>query len=175
VPVNRRISIGGPRTGPMRGSPPLTLADVRRAAARLDGVTHPTPVLTSSTLDALVAAEVLLKAEGLQRVGAFKFRGPYNAISTLSEDVLARGVCACSSGNHAQAVALVARLCGAEATILMPHDRRRAEQLAATKAYGAHVVGFDRYGEGSRGADARARTVARAAPRAPVRRSARDG
>ncbi len=99
-----------------------------------------------ATLDALVGAEVLLKAEGLQRIGAFKFRGAYNAISSLSADVLARGVCATSSGNHAQAVALAARLCGAEATILMPDDAP-AGKLAATKGYGARVVGYDRYGE----------------------------
>jgi threonine dehydratase len=144
--VNGRISIGAAHTGPMPGSPPLTLADVRGAAARLDGVAHRTPVLTSSTLDALVGAEVLLKVEGLQRVGAFKFRGAYNAISSLSDGALARGVCACSSGNHAQAVALAARLCGAPATILMPHDAPPSK-LAATKAYGADVVGYDRYGE----------------------------
>jgi threonine dehydratase len=130
----------------MPGSRPPTLADVRLAAARLEGVAHRTPVLTSSTLDALVGAVVLLKAEGLQRGGAFKFRGAYNAISSLRQDVLTRGVCACSSGNHAQAVALAARLCGAQATILMPHDAPPSK-LAATKGYGAHVVGYDRYGE----------------------------
>jgi len=137
--------VRSPDTAPVPPAIP-TLADVRSAAERLDGIAHRTPVLTSQTLDALVGAEVLLKAEGLQRIGAFKFRGAYNAISSLSADVLARGVCACSSGNHAQAVALAARLCDAEATILMPHDAP-ASKLAATRAYGAQVIGYDRYGE----------------------------
>jgi len=123
-----------------------SLDDVRGAAARLDGVAHRTPVLTSRTLDDLVGAEVLLKAEGLQRIGAFKFRGAYNAISSLEAGVLERGVCACSSGNHAQAVALAARLCGTRATILMPHDAP-ASKLAATQSYGARVIGYDRYEE----------------------------
>jgi len=124
----------------------LTLDDVRRAATRLDGVAHHTPVLTSRTLDGLVAAEVHLKAEGLQRAGAFKFRGAYNTISSLTEDELARGVCAGSSGNHAQAVALAARLCGTRATILMPRDAP-AGKRAATAGYGAEIVEYDRYGE----------------------------
>ncbi|MEA2138721.1 MAG: threo-3-hydroxy-L-aspartate ammonia-lyase [Solirubrobacteraceae bacterium] len=130
----------------MPTSTPPTLDDVRRAARRLRGVAHRTPVLTSTTLDTLVGATVFLKAEGLQRAGAFKFRGAYNAISSLDAGVLARGVCACSSGNHAQAVALAARLCDTRATILMPHDAPAAK-LAATRAYGAEVVGYDRYGE----------------------------
>ena len=126
--------------------PPPSLDDVRAAARRLHGIAHRTPVLTSRTLDARVGAEVFLKAEGLQRAGAFKFRGAYNAISSLSADVLERGVCACSSGNHAQAVALAARLCDTSATILMPHDAP-AGKLAATRGYGAQVVGYDRYTE----------------------------
>jgi threonine dehydratase len=101
-------------------------------------------VLTSRTLDALATAEILLKAEGLQRVGAFKFRGAYNAISSLGSDERERGVVAGSSGNHAQAVALAARLCGTRATILMPHDAP-ASKLAATRGYGAEVIGYDRY------------------------------
>ena len=125
---------------------PPTLDDVRRAAARLDGVAHRTPVLTSSTLDALVGAEVLLKAEGLQRGGAFKFRGAYNAISSLMRTRSPRGVLAASSGNHAQAVALAARLCGTSATILMPRDAPPSKR-AATEGYGARVIGYDRYGE----------------------------
>jgi threonine dehydratase len=124
----------------------LTLDDVRRAAARLQGVAHRTPVLTSTTLDALVGAEVHLKAEGLQRAGAFKFRGAYNAVSSLREGALAAGVLAASSGNHAQAVALAARLCGTTATILMPRDAP-ASKRAATEAYGARVVEFDRYAD----------------------------
>ena len=130
----------------MPAPPPPTLDDVRRAARRLDGVAHRTPVLTSATLDALVGAQVVLKHEGLQRAGAFKFRGAYTAISSLAADVPARGICACSSGNHAQAVALAARLCGTRATILMPHDAP-ASKLAATEGYGAQVIGYDRYAE----------------------------
>jgi len=123
-----------------------TLDDVRRAAARLEGVAHRTPVIASSTLDALVGAEVKLKAEGLQRGGAFKFRGAYNAISSLTDAQRAAGILAASSGNHAQAVALAARLCGASATILMPHDAPTGKR-AATEGYGAEIVGFDRYAD----------------------------
>jgi threonine dehydratase len=130
----------------MDDTKPPTLDDIRQAAVRLDGVAHRTPLLTSETLDALVGAEVLLKAEGLQRGGAFKFRGAYNAIAQLDADALARGVCAASSGNHAQAVALAARLCGTSATILMPRDAP-AGKRAATEGYGARVVEFDRYSE----------------------------
>jgi len=130
----------------MHDTKPPTLDDIRQAAARLDGVAHRTPVLTSETLDARVGAEVLLKAEGLQRGGAFKFRGAYNAIAQLDAQALARGVCASSSGNHAQAVALAARLCGTSATILMPRDAPAAKR-AATEGYGARVVEFDRYSE----------------------------
>lgn len=126
--------------------PALTLDDVRRAAARLDGVAHRTPVLTSTTLDARVGAEVHLKAEGLQRAGAFKFRGAYNAISSLDAKHRAAGVLAGSSGNHAQAVALAARLCRTTATILMPHDAP-ASKRAATEGYGATVIGYDRYAQ----------------------------
>ena len=95
----------------------ITLADVRRAAARLDGVAHRTPVLTSRTLDRLVGAHVSLKAESFQRGGAFKFRGAYNAISSLTEEARARGVCTASSGNHAQAVAIACELTGARPVI----------------------------------------------------------
>ena len=130
----------------MPARPAPTLADVRRAAERLHGVAHRTPVLTSSTLDALVGAEVHLKAEGLQRAGAFKFRGAYNAVSSLSAEALAGGVLAGSSGNHAQAVALSARLCGTNATILMPRDAP-ASKRAATEGYGARVVEYDRYAD----------------------------
>jgi threonine dehydratase len=117
---------------------------VRRAAARLDGVAHRTPVLTSRTLDALVGARISLKAETFQRSGAFKFRGAYNALASLAGDVLARGVCAVSSGNHAQAVTLAAGLLGARAVILMPGDAA-ALKRAATESYGAEIVTFDRY------------------------------
>jgi threonine dehydratase len=103
-------------------------------------------VLTSSTLDARLGARVFAKAETFQRMGAFKFRGAYNAVSSLSDAELARGVCAVSSGNHAQAVALAARLCGTHAVILMPADAP-ALKRAATEGYGAEVVEYERYGE----------------------------
>jgi len=122
----------------------IELDDVRQAAARLDGVAHRTPALSSRTLDERAGARVYLKAENLQRVGAFKFRGAYNAIASLSPAERDRGVAAVSSGNHAQAVALAARLLGTQATILMPEDAP-ANKLAATRGYGAEVIGFDRY------------------------------
>ncbi|HWH80865.1 MAG TPA: threo-3-hydroxy-L-aspartate ammonia-lyase [Burkholderiaceae bacterium] len=124
----------------------LEFNDIERAAARLKGVAHRTPVLTSRTLDELVGAQVFLKAENLQRMGAFKFRGGYNAVNVLSDAQRARGVVAFSSGNHAQAVALAARLHGCRATIVMPHDAP-ALKLAATRGYGAEVVMYDRYRE----------------------------
>jgi threo-3-hydroxy-L-aspartate ammonia-lyase len=103
-------------------------------------------VLTSGTLDQQVGASVFVKCETFQRMGAFKFRGAYNAISSLDESELARGVCAVSSGNHAQAVALSARLCGTRAVILMPGDAP-AFKREATEGYGAEVVAYERYGE----------------------------
>ncbi|TDE54006.1 threo-3-hydroxy-L-aspartate ammonia-lyase [Nonomuraea mesophila] len=128
----------------MTSVPPVTLDDVRDAAARLDGVAHRTPVLRSRTLDELVGAEVLLKCENFQRVGAFKFRGAYNAVSRLPREQLAKGVAAYSSGNHAQAVALAARALGTTAVILMPEDAP-SSKLEATAGYGADVVTYDRY------------------------------
>ncbi|MDP8970583.1 MAG: pyridoxal-phosphate dependent enzyme [Actinomycetota bacterium] len=122
----------------------LHLDDVRAAAARLRGVAHRTPVLTSRTLDARTGARVFLKAEGFQRGGAFKFRGAYNKIVALAPDERARGVAAFSSGNHAQAVALAARLLGTSAVILMPADTPPAK-LDATRGYGAQIVTYDRY------------------------------
>ncbi|MGI9185199.1 MAG: pyridoxal-phosphate dependent enzyme [Solirubrobacteraceae bacterium] len=124
----------------------IEIDDVYAAAARLDGVAHRTPVLTSRTLDAVSGARVLLKAEIFQRGGAFKFRGAYNALAGLPEEVRARGVCAVSSGNHAQAVTLAAGLHRTRAVILMPHDAP-ALKRAATEGYGASVVSFDRYRE----------------------------
>src|SRR2546421_3803316 len=100
----------------------ISIDDVRQAADRLRGVAHLTPVATSRTLDDLLSAHFLLKVEAFQRGGAFKFRGAYNALSSLGSDVLGRGVCAVSSGNHAQAMALAARLLGSHAVILMPTD-----------------------------------------------------
>jgi threonine dehydratase len=122
----------------------LTLADVQAAAGRLDGVAHRTPVVTSRAIDEIVGARAFFKCENLQRVGAFKFRGAYNAISQLSREQLDRGVAAYSSGNHAQAVALAARLLGSRAVILMPKDTP-AVKLSATQGYGAEVVTYDRY------------------------------
>ncbi|GKQ33837.1 pyridoxal-phosphate dependent enzyme [Streptomyces sp. A012304] len=124
--------------------PPITPDDVRDAAARLRGVAHRTPVLRSRTLDALVGAEILLKCENFQRVGAFKFRGAYNAASRLTPAQLARGIAAYSSGNHAQAVALAAREVGTTAVIVMPEDAPPSKR-EATEAYGAEIVTYDRY------------------------------
>jgi threo-3-hydroxy-L-aspartate ammonia-lyase len=126
--------------------PVIELADVEAAAGRLRGVANRTPVLTSRTLDGVVGASVHLKAECFQRGGAFKFRGAYNKISSLPEDVRARGVLAYSSGNHAQAVAIAAQLLGTHATIVMPGDAPAAK-LDATRGYGAEVVGYDRLTE----------------------------
>jgi threonine dehydratase len=122
----------------------ISIDDVRAAAARIDGLAHRTPVLTSRHLDELTGARVFLKAENQQRIGAFKFRGACNALASLSEADRARGVATASSGNHAQAVALAARLHGVRAVILMPEDAP-ANKLAATRGYGAEVIEFDRY------------------------------
>jgi threo-3-hydroxy-L-aspartate ammonia-lyase len=124
----------------------IGIEDVRAAAARLDGVAHRTPVLTSRTLDERTGATVFLKAECLQRGGAFKFRGAYNMISSLPDDARMRGVAAYSSGNHAQAVAIASRLLGTTAVILMPADTPPAK-LDATRGYGAEVITYDRYTE----------------------------
>jgi threo-3-hydroxy-L-aspartate ammonia-lyase len=124
----------------------LEFADIQAAANRLRGVAHRTPVLTSRTLDALLGCSVFMKAENLQRMGAFKFRGGYNAVNALSDAQRARGVVAFSSGNHAQAVALAAQLHSCQATIVMPHDTPSLK-LAATRGYGAEVILYDRYKE----------------------------
>jgi threo-3-hydroxy-L-aspartate ammonia-lyase len=121
---------------------PISIDDVRAAAERIAPLAHRTPLLRSRTLDAQVGAPVALKAENLQRAGAFKFRGACNAVAALRPD----GVCSVSSGNHAQALALAAREHGAHATILMPRDAP-ASKRAATEGYGAEVVEFDRYTE----------------------------
>jgi threonine dehydratase len=123
-----------------------TFADVADAAHRLQGVAHRTPVLTSRTADAMTGAALFFKAENLQRGGAFKFRGAYNAISALPEAVRARGVLAFSSGNHAQAIALASRLLGVPAVIVMPEDAP-AVKVEATRGYGAEVVSYDRYSQ----------------------------
>jgi threo-3-hydroxy-L-aspartate ammonia-lyase len=125
---------------------PIDLDQVQRSAALLEDVAHRTPALRSRTLDERTGARVRLKAEHLQRGGAFKFRGAYTMISSLSETELESGVAAYSSGNHAQAVAIAAGMRGAPATILMPQDTPQAK-LAATRGYGAEVVTYDRYTE----------------------------
>jgi threonine dehydratase len=130
----------------MTTTTPVTVEDVRAAAAQLKGVAHRTPVLRSRTLDGLVGAEVFVKCENLQRVGAFKFRGAYNAISRLAPEQLAKGIAAYSSGNHAQAVALAARELGSTAVIVMPADTP-ASKAAAVAGYGAEIVTYDRYTE----------------------------
>jgi threo-3-hydroxy-L-aspartate ammonia-lyase len=124
--------------------PLIELDDIRAAAQRLQGVAHRTPVLTSRTLDGLAGASVFVKAECFQRGGAFKFRGAYNKIASLPADVRARGVIAYSSGNHAQAVAIAARLLDTTATIVMPEDAPTAK-LDATRGYGAEIVMYDRW------------------------------
>ncbi|MGW1587747.1 threo-3-hydroxy-L-aspartate ammonia-lyase [Streptomyces sp. NPDC002386] len=130
----------------MAAASPVTFDDVRAAAARLRGIAHRTPVLTSRTLNSAVGAEVFIKCENFQRVGAFKFRGAYNAAAQLSPAQLAKGIAAYSSGNHAQATALAARELGTSAVILMPEDAPRSK-LAATAGYGAEVVTYDRYAQ----------------------------
>ncbi|MER6028778.1 threo-3-hydroxy-L-aspartate ammonia-lyase [Streptomyces sp. NPDC001851] len=125
-------------------TPRVTFDDVRAAAARIEGVAHRTPVLTSRTLNALVGAEVFIKCENFQRAGAFKIRGAYNAAARLSPEQLAKGIAAYSSGNHAQATALAARELGTGAVILMPEDAPRSKR-EATAGYGAEIVTYDRY------------------------------
>ena len=123
-----------------------TYEDVADAAARLAGVANRTPVLTSRTVDDEFGAQVFFKCENLQRMGAFKFRGAYNALSKFTPAQRSAGMVAFSSGNHAQAIALAARLLGMPATIVMPHDAPAAK-VAATKGYGGTVVVYDRYQE----------------------------
>ena len=128
----------------MANRPVVTVDDIRDAAAQLTGIAHRTPVLRSRTLDGLVGAEVFLKCENFQRIGAFKFRGAYNAVSRLPPEQLAKGIAAYSSGNHAQAVALAARELGTTAVILMPEDAPPSK-MEATAGYGAEIVTYDRY------------------------------
>jgi len=123
-----------------------TFDDVLNAASRLRGVAHNTPVLQSSTVNAQLQAQVFIKCENFQRMGAFKFRGGYNALSQFNVAQKKAGVVAYSSGNHAQAIALSARILNMPATIFMPHDAAPAK-LAATQGYGAKVIGYDRYTE----------------------------
>ncbi|HKU81658.1 MAG TPA: pyridoxal-phosphate dependent enzyme [Candidatus Tumulicola sp.] len=126
-----------------RGNVAIPSADVSAAVDRLRGVAHRTPVVRSRTLDESAGASVFVKCENLQRMGAFKFRGAYNFLASLSPQQAACGVVAFSSGNHAQGVALAAALLGIDATIVMPSDAPDVK-LAATRGYGATVVLYDR-------------------------------
>ena len=122
----------------------ISFADVEAAASRLHGVAHRTPVMTSRTADQRTGARLFFKCENLQRMGAFKFRGAYNALARFAPEQKARGAIAFSSGNHAQAIALSARLLGMPSLIVMPQDAPPLK-IAATRGYGAEVVLYDRY------------------------------
>ncbi|MES3023580.1 MAG: threo-3-hydroxy-L-aspartate ammonia-lyase [Pseudomonadota bacterium] len=124
----------------------LQYSEVEKAAERLHGVAHRTPVLTSRTADQSAGAQLFFKCENFQRMGAFKFRGAYNALAKFSDDERRAGVLTYSSGNHAQAIALSASLLGMGSTIIMPHDAP-ALKVAATKGYGGEVISYDRYTE----------------------------
>jgi threonine dehydratase len=125
---------------------PPSYEDVQAAARRIEGQAHETPVITSRTVDEEFGARVFFKCENLQRMGAFKFRGAFNALSRFDERQRKAGVVAFSSGNHAQAIALSARILGIPSTIVMPHDAPAAK-VAATRGYGGQVVSYDRYTE----------------------------
>ncbi|MBE0550321.1 MAG: threo-3-hydroxy-L-aspartate ammonia-lyase, partial [Rubrivivax sp.] len=129
----------------------IDYSDIAAAAARLQGVAHRTPVFTSRTADQRSGAQVFFKCENFQRMGAFKFRGAYNALAQFTPAQRRAGVIAYSSGNHAQAIALAARLLGMPSVLVMPHDSPAAK-LAATREYqhgqpGSEVVLYDRYSE----------------------------
>jgi len=123
-----------------------TYEDVVAAAGRIEGHAHRTPVMTSRTANEELGAEIFFKAENLQRMGAFKFRGAFNSLSRFNEAQRKAGVVAFSSGNHAQAIALSAKILGIPATIIMPEDAP-ASKIAATRGYGGNVVTYDRYKE----------------------------
>ena len=123
-----------------------TFTDVTAASARINGFAHRTPVMTSRTMNKELGAELFFKCENLQRMGAFKFRGAFNALSKFDERQRKVGVVTFSSGNHAQAVALSASLLGIPATIVMPNDAPAAK-MAATRGYGGNVINYDRYTE----------------------------
>jgi threonine dehydratase len=132
-----------PVTEPAAG---LTLADIRAAAARIEGVARRTPLLESARLNDRLGGRLLVKAECLQHTGSFKFRGAYNRLAAMDADVRARGILAYSSGNHAQGVARAAQMFGVPATIIMPRDAPAMKQRN-TAEYGAEVVLYDRHGE----------------------------
>jgi threonine dehydratase len=125
---------------------PISYDDVRAASKRIAGVAHRTPAVTSRTVNERTGAELFFKCENLQRMGAFKFRGAYNALAQFTPEQRRTGVVAFSSGNHAQAIALSARLLDMPATIVMPNDAPQMK-VAATKGYGAKVQLYDRYRE----------------------------
>ena len=127
----------------MEVNPEVAFSDVARAHERIRDHVHRTPVLTSATVNALTGAQVFFKPENLQRMGAFKIRGAYNALSQLSPEEKKRGVVAFSSGNHAQAVALAGKLLGIPRTIVMPADAPKVK-LEATRGYGAEVVTYEK-------------------------------
>jgi len=122
---------------------PISYSDIEQAAQRLDGVAHRTPVMTSRTLNEICGCEIFLKCENYQRMGAFKFRGAYNALSQLDDEQKRHGVITFSSGNHAQAVALSGKLLNIPAVIVMPKDAPKVK-LNGTKGYGAEVLLYDR-------------------------------
>lgn len=124
----------------------VTYKAVEIAAARIKGFSHRTPVMTSRSANEMTGAELYFKCENFQRIGAFKFRGAYNAIAALSNAQRARGVVTFSSGNHAQAIALAGRLQNVSTTIIMPSDAPEIKVLA-TKGYGGEVIFYDRYTE----------------------------
>ncbi len=127
----------------MSALPLPTIADVMAARERLAKLAVLTPLIEHPALNARVKGRVLLKAENVQRVGAFKFRGAFNAVSQVDQKAYPGGVVACSSGNHAQGVAAAATLCGMASVIVMPADSPKLK-LARTKAFGAEVITYDR-------------------------------
>ncbi len=122
---------------------PVTFSDVQSAAERLRGQAHRTPVVTSRTFDQIAGCQVFFKCENLQRAGAFKFRGAYNTLAQLTPEQRQRGVVAFSSGNHAQGLALAAKVLGIPATVVMPSDAPQIK-VEATRGYGAEIVLYDR-------------------------------
>jgi len=124
----------------------IQFRDVQQAAQRIRGIAHRTPVLSSRTFDGIARGKVFFKCENLQRGGAFKIRGAANAVYSIPQDQLPRGVVAYSSGNHAQAVAIAAASVGVPATIIMPTDAP-ASKIEATRGYGGRVITYDRLRE----------------------------